>query len=142
MAVRKGIASGADEVAAAKLGRVEAQVARRGVDGALDRVGRLRPAGTAIGIDRDRVGVGAAHLDVDGLEGIDAVIHLGTGVGRDERPELGQVGAQVGDQRGPQRPHPAVPVDRDLHAGDVVAAMRVRDEALSTIRHPLYWPAG
>ena len=37
----------------------DVELARRGIDQALDHVGRLRPAGAAIGIDRNGVGVDA-----------------------------------------------------------------------------------
>ena len=51
---RRRVGEGLDEVAPAQLGRVDAQLARRGLDDALDRVGGLGSAGAAVGIDRAR----------------------------------------------------------------------------------------
>ena len=54
-----------DEVPAAELGRVHPDLGREQVHRPLDDVGRLRPAGAAIGVDERRVRVDAGHLAVD-----------------------------------------------------------------------------
>ena len=72
-----------DEVLAPQRVGREPELARRDVDQALDHIGRLRPAGAAIGIDRHRVGVDAADADVAGRDVVDAGQHAGA----DERNE-------------------------------------------------------
>ena len=50
---------------AADLRRVDLHLARRGLDQALDHVGRLGPAGAAVGVDRRGVGEHRRHFAVD-----------------------------------------------------------------------------
>ena len=54
-----------DQVLPPELSRIAAEPARRGFDAALDDVVGLGLARAAIGIDRHRVGEGAAHVDRD-----------------------------------------------------------------------------
>ena len=62
---RRLVREGADEVAPADLVLVDVQLARRGLDQALDDVGRLGPARAAIRVDRRGVGEHRGHFAVD-----------------------------------------------------------------------------
>ena len=63
---------GRDQVAAAQLDGIDPKLARRHVDHALDREGRLRPAGAAVGPGGRGVGEHAGGLMVDGGRGVHA----------------------------------------------------------------------
>ena len=52
-----------DEVAAAQVDRIQLELGRERVDGPLDRVRRLRPAGAAVGVGRRRVREDARALE-------------------------------------------------------------------------------
>ncbi len=133
--VGKGVLG--DEVAPADLRRVDLHLARRRLDEALDHVGRLRPAGAAIGVDRHGVGEDRRHLAVDRRRRVRAGEQRRVEVCRDRRREGREVGAHIGDGLHPQRQELAVLVDRQLGMGHVVAAVRVGDEALRAVRRPL-----
>ena len=77
--------------------RRDADFARRGIDQPLDHIGRLRPPGAAIGIDRHGVGEDAAHAHLARRDVVNARRHAGADE-RDERRIAGQIGAHVGDE--------------------------------------------
>ncbi len=59
------------------------------------------------------------------------------GVGRVDRREGGEIGAEIGDGLNAQAEEAAVPVERQLGLGDVVAALGVGHERLRALRRPL-----
>ena len=128
---------GRDEVAPADLVWAKPQLAGRRVDEALDQVGRFRPPGTAIGIDRHRVGVDALDLRVKGRKAVGAGKHRGAGTGRDVRRELRQIGAHVGLGGDPQPQQMSVAVQRQFRRRDMVAPVGVGNEALGALAGPL-----
>ena len=84
-----------DEVAAADLGRVHADLGGEHVDRALDQRGRLRAPGAAVGADRRRVGHDRVEVEVDLRDLVDAAGHQ-AGQHRHQRG-VGGIGAAVGD---------------------------------------------
>ena len=141
VADRRGVGHRArrDEVAPADLGRRDPGLTRRPIDQALDQVGRLRPPGAAIGIDRHGVGVDAAHPDEHRRGLVDAGQHRGAEI-RDVGPVLRQVGAEIADDVEAHGEEGAVGIERDLADREVVAALRAGDEVLAALRHPLHRP--
>ena len=65
-----------DQVAPAQAHRVGAEPQGRDVDQPLDHIIGLGLAGAAVGVDRHRVGKGAAHIHEDCRNGVDAA-HAG-----------------------------------------------------------------
>ena len=117
------------------------ELARRHLDEALDDEGGLRPAGTAIGVDRSGVGVDRVDLGIDRRDVVLAGQQRRVEVGRHGRREGRHVGAEIGDGVHPQAGDLAVLVDGELGMGDVVAAMRVGQEGLGAVARPLDRPA-
>ena len=137
--VREGVLR--DEVAPAELDAVDAGLARRLVDQALDQVGDVRPAGAAIGGDRRGVGQREAVAAVERRDAID-VDRVRRRVERvDERPGLREVRAGVADPVEAQAEEAAVAVEREL-AGELRgAAVMVADDGLEARADPLHRPA-
>ena len=137
---RRGVRHGVrlHHVAAAQFDTVDAQFARSGVDQAFDEVVGFRPAGAAIGIDRDGVGEHAEHVGVDGFEPVDAGEHPGAGHGGDIGREVRQIGAHAGEGAGAQGEELAVFIHRDFAGGDVVAALAVGEEGFLAFRDPAH----
>ena len=130
-----------NDVAPAQLDRVGAELAGRVVDEPLDDVGRLRPAGAAIGGGRVGVAQHAEHLHVGGGDRVDADQ-------RDDVAEGGQqiavgrhVGADVGQRRHAQRQELAVGIQRQLGVGHVVARVLVGGNRLAPLAPPLHGAA-
>ena len=100
--VREGV--GRQEVAPADLGRVHAELVREEVHRPLDDVGRLGPAGAAVGVDERRVGVDAGDLAVDVRDlvrpGQDAAVERGRDAGADRRQAAAEVGVGLDPQPG------------------------------------------
>ena len=126
-----------NEIPAAQLGGVEAEVVRRPVDQALQQVDVLRPAGAAVGIGRRGVGVGGADPHVERRCPVRADQRAGATGGRDERPEVGRIGAEVGDAVDGKREKPPVAVERESRPRAQVAALMVARHGLAPLRHPL-----
>ena len=124
---------GADHVDAAQLDAVDLEVTCSLVDQAFHEIVALGPSGAAIGVHRDGVGEHADDVGIHRLEAIHAGEHAGASAGRDHRRERGQIGAHVGDVAGPQRQELVVGVQRHLAHGQVVTAMRVREECLAPL---------
>ena len=116
------------------LGRVHLHLARRLLDDALDDVGRLGPAGAAVGVDRRGVGEHRLHLAVDRRRRVLAGEQRRVEDRRHARREGRQVGAHVGGRLHAQREELAVLVQRQLGVRDVVAAVRVGEERLRCAR--------
>ena len=125
-------------VAPAQFRPVDAEFARRGIDQAFQQVIAFRPTGAAVGIDRHRVGEHAEYVRVDRLEAVDAGQHIAAGESRDIRREGRKIGAHVGNVACAQCQELSVRVDRQLARRDIVAALRVAEERLATIRCPLH----
>ena len=131
---------GRDQIAASQLDRIDLELARRDVDDALDRVGRLRPAGAAVRPRRRRVREHTGRLHVDRRRRVDArhatdVVRAGPGAARRE------IGADVQVDRHAERQELPVRVEPELGGGDVVASVLVGDEALAPIGRPLDRPS-
>ena len=132
---------GLDEVAAAELGGVDAELARRLVDDALELVAALGAAGAAVGVDGH--GVGEDRLDVHvGERGpVGAAGGWAVQVGGRHRGEEAEVGAEVGVGLGAEGEEHAVLVEGELDLRRVVAALGVGDEGLGAAGGPFHRPA-
>ena len=86
-----------DEILAPDRIRRHAELAGCRIDQPLDHVGRLRPPGAAIGVDRHGVGEDGADAAVEGLDVVEARQHAGAAV-RNIRPEGRQIRAHVAHQ--------------------------------------------
>ena len=126
-----------NEIAASQLGGVEAEVVRCPVDQALQQVDVLRPAGTAVGIGRRCVGVGGADPHMERRCPVRADQRAGAAGGRDERPEVGGIGAEVGNAVDGEREKPTVGVERQSRPRAQVAALMVARHGFAPLRHPL-----
>ena len=126
-----------DDVPAAQLDAVHAELARGVVDEALDDVRRLRPPGAPV--RRGGVGVGhhAEDLDVGGRKRVDADERRHVAERRQEIAIGRHVGADVGERAHAEPDEPAVGVERQLGVGDVVARVLVGGNRLAPLAHPL-----
>ena len=129
-----------DQVAAPELGRVDADLARRGVHQTLHQIDRFRPAGAAIGVDGRGVGQHALDPVDQVLEVIDAGQDLDRRPGRDERAEHRGVGAEVGAGLDRHAEDPVIGIERELGRRHVVAAHHVGDEGLAALAGPFHRP--
>ena len=112
--------------------------ARAGVDQPFQHIGRFRPSRAAIGVDRHRVAY---------RQPCTRAINLGdvVGPGRHRRaepgnvrPELRQIGAEIGEDVDAQREKLAVVVERHFGLGDVVASLRIAEEMLGAVGDPAH----
>ena len=103
------------------------------------KVASGRP-GAAIGVDRDGVGEHRLGLDIDRRGRIGAGEQRSIEIGRDAGREGREVGAHVGQRRHLEREEFRVGVERQLDMGDMVAAMRVRHEAVRALGGPFDRP--
>ena len=78
--------------------RDPAQPVLRDVDQTLDEEGRFRAPGTAIGVDRHRVGERAADVDGDGRDIVDATLCRRGRDDRCARAVAREIGAEIGDR--------------------------------------------
>ena len=127
---------GPDEIAPAQFLRRDPEPARGVVDQPLDRIGRLRPPGAAIGVDRHGVGEHALDPDMDRRDRVDAAVHDRARDGRDLRREIRQIGAHIGDDLDIERQKAQLLVERQFEPGDVVAALRVGHEGVGALGGP------
>src|SRR5581483_3622203 len=111
-----------DQVAAAKLDRVDADLARGSVDQPLDAVIRLGPPGAAIGAGRHGVGEDAADAQPDLRDVVHARETAGEIRRRDEGAVRGQVGAHRGKGVDVDREELAVAVEREPSLDERVAS--------------------
>src|SRR5207249_3060123 len=122
---------GADQVAPADLGRVEAARVRDGVHGPLEQVRRLRPPGAAIGGGGHRVGEDAGQLVARGRNAIgpgEEPPGEHAGVWREDF----EIGAEVREGASAERQHGAVPGDCRFDVVDLAAPLRGREEILAS----------
>ena len=129
-----------DEIAPADLGRIDLHLARRGFHQTLDDVGRFRPAGSAIGVDRRGVGEHRRHLAIDHRRRVLTREQRRVQNRRDARRERRQIRAHGCGGVHAHREELAVLVHRQLGDRDMVAAVRVRHERLAAIGSPLHRP--
>ena len=129
-----------DEVLPAQLDRVHVELPRQRVDRTLDRVGRLGPAGAAVGVGRRRVRVDAHALEVVALDGVAAAVEPGA-EDRDARRHELEVRAHRSRQPHPHRGDRPVGGRRELHLLDDVASVDGGDVRLRAPLDPLDRPA-
>ena len=127
-----------DDVAAAQFYGVDPGLERGKVHQPLDQIVRFRLAGAAIGVDRRRVGEGAAHLVKDRRDVIDAADRTAGGIGRTDRAAGRKIRAHVGDRPHLEREKPAVLVEREPRAGKEIATVRRTDKILGAFEDPAH----
>ena len=128
---------GLDEVARANFIRRDPDGAGANVDQPLEHVGGFRTTGAAIGVDRHRVRVDAAHPSVERVHVVAARRHR-SAQPRNIGGEHMQIGPEIAENIDPHRQKPALRVHRHFGGRDVVAALRVADEVLGTISQPAH----
>ena len=127
-----------DEVLAAHLGGVHADLVSEPVHHPLDQVCGLGPAGTAVRVDRRRVGVGPAHFVVERRDPVRARHDEHVEDRRDARGERLEVRADVGDRAHAQAENRAIALRRKLDVRDVVAPVDGREVTLAPLLGPLH----
>ena len=127
---------GGDEVAAAQLGGVEAELVCGLVDQALQQIDVLGPAGAAIRIRRRRVRVGGTHARMEHGSPVGAGERAGAALGGNGRPIVGRVGAEIGDTVCGQCQEPPVGIQRQCRTRAEVAPLVIARHALAPVRHP------
>ena len=132
---------GRDEVAPADLRPVHADLRREQVHRPLDDVGRLGPAGAAVGVDERGVRVDAGHLGVDVRDLVAARQDAGVERRGDARADRREAAAEVGERLDAETGHLAVALAGDLEVRDVVAAVDGRLVVLAAALDPLHRPA-
>ena len=136
--VRHGF--GLDEIAPAQgVGR-DIHLAPGDINEAFDHIGGFRPAGPAIGVDRQRIGEHAAQPDVATRNVVDAGQHFRPDIGNEGRIAR-QIRAHVGQRIDIERKKAASFVERELGSGDVVTALGVGEKMLAALRNPFDRPA-
>ncbi len=129
---REGVVG--DEVAAAQLDRIDAQLEGGVVDEPFEEGGRLGPAGAAVGAHGRGVGDGDDDVELDGREAVGAVGHA-LGPGRQEGADAG-VGAAVADEADAQPGERAVPAAAELGVLDLASGVGERDEVVAARGRP------
>ena len=132
---------GLDEVAAADLGAVHADLGREQVHRPLDDVGRLGPAGAAVRVDERGVRVDAGDLGVDVRDLVAARQDAGVERGRDAWADGREAAAEVGQGLHPKAGDLAVLLAGDLEVRDVVAAVDRALVVLAPALDPLDRPS-
>ena len=125
-----------DQVLPPQVRRIPAEHPRRRLDGALDDVVGLGLARAAIGVDRHRVGEGAAHIHGDRGNVVDAALRRRGGDHRRTGPISRQVGAEIGDHCHVECQDTARRVERDPRRRFDVAALRAHHEVFRTVGEP------
>ena len=139
-AYRRGVGEGLDEVAAAQLGRVDAQFTRGRFHDALDRVGGLGPAGAAVSVDGRGIREHRCHRGHDLRRGVLAGQQRGVEDRWHRAAKGAEVSAQVGRGVDLEGDELAVLVQPELGRGEVVAAMGVGQKRLTPVGRPLDGP--
>ena len=127
----------ADQVAPAELDAVEPEGASGVVDEAFKQVRRVRPSRTSIGPRRNLVRALAEHGHRRRRNVVAAGEEHAGGMGRD-RGAGEQVRAEVSGQRGPQREHVTLGVQRQLHRALDPPTLIGRKQVLRPILDPLH----
>ena len=131
----------ADEVLLAEGRRILPELPGRHLDKPLDDEGRLRPPRAAIGVDWRGGRVDAFDLAVDRRDVVLARQQRRVQIGRHRAGEGRQIGAEIGLSLHPHRQDLAFVVKGELRMGEMVTAVRVAQERLGAIGHPLHRPA-
>ena len=124
------------QVAQAQLEGIEPEIARGDVDQPLDDVGRLGPAGAAIGRVGHRVGEDAGDAGLDARDSVDAGDAADV-VEEEQRPAR-EIAADVDREIDLQRQEAAVGVHAQLGVDGDVAAVVVGEEAFPALRDPAH----
>ena len=140
MASAYGISRFRDQIAAAELDAVDAEIARRHVEQALAKEIGLEPPRPAIGADRRLVGDMQRHVDADVRNAVGARQHL-RDVARARRAVGAQIGADVGMGVAAQRQDRAVALAGDLELAFGVARVIGGDQMLAAVLDPFHRPA-
>ena len=125
-----------DQIAAADLDRVHAELSRRGVEQALDQIDRLGTAGAAIGGGRGGVGQHRVELQVDRPDVVDAGGDPGADQHLNDDAGRSGVGAHVGERAHAIGEHLAVRVEREFGAALDIAALGRGEEFLDAFGGP------
>ena len=117
-----------------RIGR-DSEIVRCRVNNAFDQIGRLRPAGTAIGVDWNSVGVSRAQSYVRNGN------IVGPGRHADAEPwDVGcvarQIGAHVSDDVEFERDETSLLVDCQPCSGNIVAPMTIAEKMLGALADP------
>ena len=134
---RRLVREGFDVVFAAEGGGIRVGLARRYFNEALDNESSLRATRAAVGVHRRGVGVDRVNFRINVGDIILARQQRRVEIGRHGGREGRQIGAEIGGGVDTQRSDAALVVQRQRGFGDMVAAMRVGEERLGTIRRPL-----
>ncbi len=137
---RRGVGEGVvgEEVAPAQLHRVDPEPAGGGVDEPLERVGRLRAPGAAVGGGRGRVRHDGPDPHVQRRDPVRPGHVPGRQLG-DERPGV-RVGADVGQDLRLEREEPALAVEAEPEPRALAPAVRARAERLAAVLDPAHGP--
>ena len=128
---------GGDKVLPTHFERVKAQFAAHLIDHTLQAIGRLGAACATIGIDRSGVGEHGFHVHIDVGHLIRPRHQCAVQESRRHGREVRQIGPHVRHRFGAKRDERAVFFASQFNLGDMVAAMRVGQEAFRTLGHPL-----
>ena len=116
-----------------------AELARGGVDQALEQVCGLGSPGAAIGANRYGVGTDAFDVHVNRPDRIETGDQIRR-AGRHEAAERRQIGAKIGQDRNTQAEKAAGIIERQLGARCVIAALIIGDESLGAVLLPFHRP--
>ena len=128
-----------EQVAAAQLDAVEAELPRGDVDQPLHHVHHLGPAGAAVGPGRRGVAQHAAGAEMGGRHPIDARHDLDALL--DHRVVAG-ARAEIADVVAAHREEIAVGIERELGLDREVAALIVAEQRFAAVRGPFHRAAG
>ena len=129
-----------DQVAPAQLGRIDAELPGGQVDGALDLVAGFRAPGAAVDLGRAGVGEHRAGAEIDRRDAVGAALGANGPAGRRERPDRGDIGADVADGVDLEGEKTAVPVQGQLDPAFLGPAVAVGQERLAAPAQPLDRP--
>ena len=136
-----GHRGGGDQVHPPQGEPIHPELAGRVVDEALDDVGRLGPAGSAVRSGRIGVGQHRVHRNVRGRERVDPDQGRDVAEGREQVAVRGHVGPHVGERLHAQGEEAALGVEGQLGVAHVVARVLVGGDRLPALALPLDRPA-
>ncbi len=127
-----------DEIAAADLGGIEAELARCGVEQPLDEIDRLGPPGAAIGRGRRGMRQHRVQVEIDRLDVVDAGRDPGPDHELDDDPDRARIGAHVAERVDAIGQHLAVGIERELGMALDIAPVRRCQKLLDPLRRPFH----
>ena len=122
-AQRRLVREAGDEVLAPELDGIDTQIMRRHVHQALDQIGRFRPPGAAIGIDRHHVGEHRIDRHRHFRDRIVAARRDPARRGRHDGRVARKIGPHIGERPDAQGNEAAVRIEAEIGAGHMVAAV-------------------